>query len=432
MTDVQENEEGFRALGEVVDVDDNTHEVVVEFPHEVIDGHRTDWGQDCFRESFERQLPPMLVNHNPDHLIGRAVKAESLGSRSRLVGKFSDFDAVPKAREAYANIRDKITPGWSFHFRNARSIPHPNVRSARRFTKADMLEFSPVTFPSIPGANAIGLRSEDMITVQGATLMQVPDLDTILKLQRDGYIDEEGVRALLSEHYPMLREHITLSSIPVLTPREQIDDYLTENAPELVESFRSLEVTPEDAPEDAQVLIRAIDDALDQASVTLGDMDLRSLPDPVQQALALTQAAGVAVDELQEVMGIEDTGTRTMQVSEAPWEFDASKYTPEQLRSACLVIDGDGSTQADCHLPVKEPDGTLNKNAVHAAAAALDGARGGTKLSDPDKKSAADALVGLYAKIGEKAPDGVTKLASGSRSDDGVARAMETLNRRVA
>jgi len=40
--------------------------------------------------------------------------------------------------------------------------------------------------------------------------------------------------------------------------------------------------------------------------------------------------------------------------------------------------------------PVREPDGTLNGNAVHAAAAALAGARGGVKASPEKKHKAAN------------------------------------------
>jgi phage head maturation protease len=161
MTDAQ-LDEGYRddvAYANVHDLDEQHHQVAVDFPHEVLDGHRTSWGTGCFDESFAKKLPIMLWQHIPSEPIGKGVRAEGLGRVSRVVGQFSDFDAVPRARQAFAQLRDGDLPGWSFHYRNARSVPHPNVRSARRFTKAEMLEFSPVSFPSIPGTTTSGLRS---------------------------------------------------------------------------------------------------------------------------------------------------------------------------------------------------------------------------------------------------------------------------------
>ena len=61
-------------------------------------------------------LPVMCTNHDQGAVIGRAVRAESLPDAHRVVGKFSDFADVPAARTAFANIRDKVYPGFSFHF----------------------------------------------------------------------------------------------------------------------------------------------------------------------------------------------------------------------------------------------------------------------------------------------------------------------------
>ncbi len=69
-------------------------------------------------------------------------------------------------------------------------------------------------------------------------------------------------------------------------------------------------------------------------------------------------------------------------VSDKPWsKFSESDYTPEQWYEACLIKPpkSEYTAKAQVKLPVREPDGTLNRNAVHAAAAALAGARGGVK-----------------------------------------------------
>lgn len=437
-------EEGYRAdLGHVHDVDDKTHEVVVEFPHEVLDSYRTDWGRGCFDESFGRRPPVMVFNHNPDLVIGSAAKAEGLREVSRIVGRFADFDEVPRARETFSLVRDGHMPGWSFHYRNGRSVAHPNIRGARRYVKADMLEFGPVTFPSIPGAKHVGIRSEE-------DTLTVPTLSEILELKASGLLADDGIRALLEEHYPNLREHIVIqpkapdAPDPLAAVKEAITTAGVRHLVISVDHDGGISTAaPEDTradTDDAATLAGAVDAALDSAQALLDGVDTSSLPDEVAQAVALVQAAGVAADELLAVMGVDDPdddGGRSEEFSSRPWNFDAAAYTIEQLKRACLVVDGDGSTKDDCHLPVREPDGTLNRAAVHAAAGALAGARGGVNISAEDKKEAATKLVGLYKKLGEKPTPAILKLAGdGERSDDTsdlnaeLRRVQERLSRR--
>lgn len=104
-----------------------------------------------------------------------------------------------------------------------------------------------------------------------------------------------------------------------------------------------------------------------------------------------------------------------MPVSEKPWStFTAADYTLEQWHAACLVHEHTGppTAKAQCKLPVREPDGTLNRNGVHAAAAALAGARGGVKASAEQKRRAARALLRLYRELDEIPPDAVRRIAS--------------------
>jgi len=102
-----------------------------------------------------------------------------------------------------------------------------------------------------------------------------------------------------------------------------------------------------------------------------------------------------------------------MAVSNKPWsQFSQADYTPEQWRRACLIhMDPESDNKADHKLPVREPDGTLNRNGVHAAAAVLAGARGGVDASPEQKRAAARKLIRLYAEIGEEPPESLKRLA---------------------
>lgn len=102
--------------------------------------------------------------------------------------------------------------------------------------------------------------------------------------------------------------------------------------------------------------------------------------------------------------------------SETPWSnWTKADYTLEQWHSACLVHthDGEPTSKSQCKLPVKTPDGALNRHGVHAAAAALAGARGGLKgVSDEQKQKAAAALRRYYSQLDEEPPESLAEHAA--------------------
>lgn len=102
-----------------------------------------------------------------------------------------------------------------------------------------------------------------------------------------------------------------------------------------------------------------------------------------------------------------------MGITDIPWSGAASKYDDTDCR-ACLIDlnkTGVNKTQDNCKLPIKEPNGDINKNALSAAAAALAGARGGVQAPTNIKKKAASALCRAYQEAKMDAPDSLKKLA---------------------
>jgi hypothetical protein len=94
-------------------------------------------------------------------------------------------------------------------------------------------------------------------------------------------------------------------------------------------------------------------------------------------------------------------------LSEKPWsDYTKADYSIEQWHAACLIHQHDGppTSKEQCKIPVKTPSGAVNRNGVHAAAAALAGARGGVHASAVEKSSAARALVRYYNQMDEKPP----------------------------
>ncbi len=106
-----------------------------------------------------------------------------------------------------------------------------------------------------------------------------------------------------------------------------------------------------------------------------------------------------------------------MAISNAPWDGSPSQWKDtDAYCAACLIDtnpDGKPKVQALCKLPVKEPNGDINANAVHAAVAALAGARGGLKdVSPADKKQAARKLKTYYAQMKEELPPSIKSMIS--------------------
>lgn len=112
-------------------------------------------------------------------------------------------------------------------------------------------------------------------------------------------------------------------------------------------------------------------------------------------------------------------------VSDEPWgSFDPADYDEKQWHRACLVHGHEsGAPEAKdaCRLPVREPDGTLNRGAVHAAAEAL--ADGGA-VPEEGREAAAKALLSLYRRIGDDAPETLREAAgAGQDPPEGEAKA---------
>lgn len=105
-------------------------------------------------------------------------------------------------------------------------------------------------------------------------------------------------------------------------------------------------------------------------------------------------------------------GKSVKAVTDAPWDGSASRYSIEQWKAATLIGPlGDPGSKSSYKLPVLEPNGDVNSNAVHSAAAELAGGRGGVDAPGPEKAQAAKKLVSLYRQLKSDPPDSLSKLA---------------------
>jgi len=104
-----------------------------------------------------------------------------------------------------------------------------------------------------------------------------------------------------------------------------------------------------------------------------------------------------------------------MAFSRGSWDSPEGALEAGAFCQCCLIDEnesGKEKVKAKCKLPVRStPGGPVNINAMHAAAAALAGARGGVSASSESKGKAARKLVRLYAEAGEGAPDSLQRMA---------------------
>lgn len=104
-----------------------------------------------------------------------------------------------------------------------------------------------------------------------------------------------------------------------------------------------------------------------------------------------------------------------IKITSGGWDGDLARFTDEQYVDACL-IDRGGETPSKqrCSLPVLEPDGTLNTNAMGAAAAVLAGTRARLSgVSNDLKVAAARKLIRYYRLADVEPPASLVVLARG-------------------
>ncbi len=108
-------------------------------------------------------------------------------------------------------------------------------------------------------------------------------------------------------------------------------------------------------------------------------------------------------------------------LSDEPWNGDAGQWpSAAAYCESCLVDlnDGDGpKVKWKCHLPVREPDGNLNRHGLAAAQGALIGARGGVDLPVDAKRGAARKLARLMRSHGLTPAPALDHLANFSEQE---------------
>lgn len=162
-----------------------------------VDEYGTLWAADAFDKSLAKRMPTMVWAHNWEEPLGPAVGWRSTPDGPEVDFVFSDFDAVPMARRAHAQVMDGTIRDCSVGFvvpDGGRRKPtdeemrtYPGIRE--KVEEADADEVSLVLRGAVIGAKVLATRSGRSV-----------DFDAVVELARRkvaGEISEDEAKAAL-------------------------------------------------------------------------------------------------------------------------------------------------------------------------------------------------------------------------------------------
>lgn len=173
----------FRALG------DRQAEVVC-CTYNTVDDYGSIWLPGCWTESLNRKLPKSVWAHDWADPIGQVVSFSDNTKQLRVTIQFSDFDAVPRARQAHRQMMDgdidELSFGfelneWSFVEGGKDGVPEG---AREKVTRATMYEVSPVLVGAVPGTKVLSVRS---VNSEGS--IEISKAGDVLTLLAAGEID---------------------------------------------------------------------------------------------------------------------------------------------------------------------------------------------------------------------------------------------------
>ncbi len=106
-------------------------------------------------------------------------------------------------------------------------------------------------------------------------------------------------------------------------------------------------------------------------------------------------------------------------ITDRPWNGSSAGYKDAAAFCAACLIDtneaGKPKQAGLCKLPVREPDGSVNRNAVHNAAARINQLEG---VPDAVKQAAAKKLARMYGMMNEEPPESLRRMAGMMNKSD--------------
>lgn len=146
---------------------------------DVVDDYGTVWMADTFDEALAARGPVLCWSHDWSEPLGPMVDFRVGPGGPEIDFQFSDFEAVPMARRAHAQVGDGTIRDCSVGFvraewRDATDSDKQRWPGAREvITKAGLDEVSLVLRGAVPGAKVLAVRSAGTV-----------DVDAVVELAR--------------------------------------------------------------------------------------------------------------------------------------------------------------------------------------------------------------------------------------------------------
>lgn len=158
------------------DGEGRTFEAVV-MHYGVVDDYETIFDAGCFADSLKERLPRITWAHSWSDVIGRYVDYRDTPETLTLIGELDDFDAVPRARQAYAQLKSGTIDQFSVGFARDKIVEDDDGKI--HFTRARLDEAALVLAGAVPGTKLVGVRSRSGLDV----VRQVPE-DFVIDLAK--------------------------------------------------------------------------------------------------------------------------------------------------------------------------------------------------------------------------------------------------------
>lgn len=164
----------------------------------IVDDYGSVFTPDCFDRSLSERAPVLCWSHDWSDPIGHATGHTTGDAGPRVSFAFDDFDAVPQARRAHAQVASGTITDCSVGFSNTKrrdptadeEAKWPGCREV--IFDADLDEVSLVLRGAVPGAKVVAYRS-------GERVASVP-IDAVTELARKvnaGEISEDEAQTAL-------------------------------------------------------------------------------------------------------------------------------------------------------------------------------------------------------------------------------------------
>jgi hypothetical protein len=167
------------------------------------DDYGSSWLAGVWLDGLRAKLPKGTWAHDWTDIIGRALEFDETPDALWLMVRFSQFDAVPRAYQAWTQLRDGDVDEFSFGFERKRwhpvgsevivgddgsettngvaDLPKPSPGSTEQMVRAVMHEWSPILVGAVPGTGVLAgsVRSASRVTLRSTSAEGMVDAQIV-------------------------------------------------------------------------------------------------------------------------------------------------------------------------------------------------------------------------------------------------------------